>query len=389
MKAVKLGDLTEPVTTCDPSVSFREPFRYVDIASVNRESKSLQSVALVEPGSAPSRARQLVCTGDVLVSTVRPNLNAVALVGDRYNGAIASTGFTVLRPRRSQLDSVYLFHWVRTPQFIAEMTRQSTGASYPAVSDDIVKNSTIPLPPLDQQKRIAAILDKADAIRRKRARAIQLADEFLRSLFLDMFGDPVGNAKRWPKSSFGEQLTLIQYGPRFYNAPYTKTGIRTVRITDLNVSGQLSFDQMPRIDASEHAVKSFSLTPGDMIFARSGATVGKTALIEEGDPPCLAGAYFLRMRFSPRVLPRYVRMVITASSIQKIISERSRQSAQQNFSGPAVRRLPLPLPPLELQQKFVQMENQTRAHLKNLSVQMLDVESLNSSLSLRAFRGEV
>jgi type I restriction enzyme S subunit len=204
-----------------------------------------------------------------------------------------------------------------------------------------------------------------------------------------MFGDPVGNTKRWPKSSFGEQLTLIQYGPRFYNEPYTKAGIRTVRITDLNVSGQLSFDQMPRIDASEHAVKSFSLTPGDMIFARSGATVGKTALIEEGDPPCLAGAYFLRMRFSGSVLPRYARMVITANSVQKIIAEQSRQSAQQNFSGPAVRRLPLPLPPLELQQEFVQLENQVRAHMKNLSIQMSDAESLNSSLNVRAFRGEI
>ncbi len=75
-------------------------------------------------------------------------------------------------------------HWVRSPSFIDRMVREATGASYPAVSDKIVKSSHIPLPPLDEQRRIAAILDKADALRRKRKRALDLLDSLTQAVFL-------------------------------------------------------------------------------------------------------------------------------------------------------------------------------------------------------------
>jgi type I restriction enzyme S subunit len=193
-----IGQVTLPVATWDPCKSgLTEEIQYIDIASVDRETKQINAVPMVPASVAPSRARQLVEAGDVLVSTVRPNLNAVAQIRSEHHGATASTGFTVLRPIPNLLDGGYLFHWVRTPTFVDEMVRLATGASYPAVSDRIVKESEIPLPPLAEQKHIAAILDKADAIRRKRQAAIKLADDFLRATFLDMFGDPVTNPKGW------------------------------------------------------------------------------------------------------------------------------------------------------------------------------------------------
>ncbi|HHQ4765686.1 TPA: restriction endonuclease subunit S, partial [Aeromonas veronii] len=142
---------------------------------------------------APSRARQLVKENDLLIATVRPNLNGVALVTADFDGATASTGYCVLRANKNKLDERYLFYWVQSVHFIRDMISKATGANYPAVSDKIIFDSKIPLPPLAEQKRIAAILDKADAIRQKRQQAIALADDFLRSIFLDMFGDPVTN----------------------------------------------------------------------------------------------------------------------------------------------------------------------------------------------------
>ena len=121
--------------------------RYIDLSSVDRESKAVLGATEVMAHEAPSRARQLVRRGDVLVSTVRPNLNGVAAVPPDLDGATASTGFTVLRPKPDRLDGRYLFHWVRTPYFIRDMTNKATGASYPAVSDKIVLGSRIPLPP--------------------------------------------------------------------------------------------------------------------------------------------------------------------------------------------------------------------------------------------------
>ena len=111
----------------------------------------------------------------------------------------ASTGYCVLRPDEDKLDSRFLFHWVKTDVFVRRMVDVATGANYPAVSDAKVKASKIPLPPIAEQKRIAGILDAADALRTKRREALAQLDTLLQSTFLDMFGDPITNPMGWEK----------------------------------------------------------------------------------------------------------------------------------------------------------------------------------------------
>jgi len=135
--------------------------------------------------------------------------------------------------------------------------------------------------------------------------------------------------------------------------------------------------------------QKYSLLPGDIIFARSGATVGKVALIREHDPPCIAGAYFITMRFANTLEPLYVRAVLTAPSVRAIVARQSRQAAQQNFSGPGLRRLPMPLPPLKLQREFVRriaaVEKLRAAHRASSA----EMDALFASLQYRAFSGQL
>lgn len=142
-----IKNLVLPIEKWDPGKSEEnKQIQYIDIASVDRELKSIESPQVVFSHEAPSRARQKVKSGDVLISTVRPNLNAVALVSDSLKDATASTGYCVLRCK-SLLDERFLFYWVRSTYFIDDMVSQATGASYPAVSDKVIKESKIPLPP--------------------------------------------------------------------------------------------------------------------------------------------------------------------------------------------------------------------------------------------------
>jgi type I restriction enzyme, S subunit len=204
-----IGDLMEPVASWVPErVDPDGEFKYVDLSAVDQDSKSIAEVRAVACAEAPSRARQVIRSGDVLVSTVRPNLNGVAHVPPELDGATASTGFCVLRSRSRQLDSRYLFQWVKSPSFVDEMVLRATGASYPAVSDRIVCESKLPLPPLSEQRRIAEILDKADALRAKRRAARAQLDTFTQSIFLDMFGDPATNPKGWPQRTLASLLTM-------------------------------------------------------------------------------------------------------------------------------------------------------------------------------------
>ncbi|MEM7346955.1 MAG: restriction endonuclease subunit S [Chloroflexota bacterium] len=134
-----------------------ENFIYVDIGSIDRESKEIKNPQNLIGKDAPSRARKVINSGDVLVSLTRPNLNAVALVNNELDNQIASTGFEVIKP--IIVESRYLFALVRSRHFVESISGQVQGALYPAAKSSDVKAYEFPLPPLPEQKQIAAKLD--------------------------------------------------------------------------------------------------------------------------------------------------------------------------------------------------------------------------------------
>lgn len=229
----KLSQFLLPVKNITPnSVHGDSDFTYIDISSVDRDSRSIVTPQVIQTSVAPSRARQELMAGDIIVSTVRPNLNTVAMVMAAHADAIASTGFCVLRPDFNRLDPRYLYHWVSSEATVRRLVSLATGATYPAVSDKIIKSLELNLPTLLEQKRIATILDKAESLRHKRQEAVFLADDFLRAVFLDMFGDPVSNPRGWVTSSIIDLCSLATGGtpnrdePSYFDGPHpwVKTG---------------------------------------------------------------------------------------------------------------------------------------------------------------------
>lgn len=161
-----------------------EEIVYIDIGSVDRVTKTITQPQTMLGKDAPSRARKIINSGDVLVSTVRPNLNAVALVDQRYDGQFASTGFDVLRS--SVLDPRWVFFSVRTPAFVERMTELVQGALYPAVRSKDVRAFSIPIAPLAEQKRIAdkleLVLKRVEACRDHLDRVPALLKRFRQSV---------------------------------------------------------------------------------------------------------------------------------------------------------------------------------------------------------------
>jgi type I restriction enzyme S subunit len=158
---VKLGDMCEVIKRLKDIAC--DKFHYIDISSINRDKKTINEITEYERNLAPGRAQQVVEKGDVLVSTVRPNLNAVAMVeGDSVIQRIASTGFCVLRPNKNIL-SQFIYYFAQTRTFIAALVAVSEKASYPSVTDSVVKCTSIPLPPLDIQREIVGKLEAVKA----------------------------------------------------------------------------------------------------------------------------------------------------------------------------------------------------------------------------------
>lgn len=151
-----LGEVVE--STIEQGGPVSAEFTYIDIGSIDRETKRIVSPKVLPKSKAPSRAKQRLQTGDVLVSMTRPNLNAVALVSSEYDGAIGSTGFHVLRARDALPG--YLFYAVQTPDFVDAMCRKVQGALYPAVRPRDIEGYSMGLPDKTDQRRIVAEIEK-------------------------------------------------------------------------------------------------------------------------------------------------------------------------------------------------------------------------------------
>lgn len=292
---------------------------------------------------------------------------------------MGADGVKVLRPK-VDADLKYLYYYLKQLRL--------PDAGYDR-HFKYLKRTEVVLFPLSEQRRIAAILDRADASRTKRRESLAQLDHLTQSIFLDMFGDPVTGPTGCAPKLLADCVSKLEYGPRFYHEAYSSDGVRIVRITDLDHSGALDFDSMPRMAVDELTKRRFILQDGDIVFARTGATVGKVALIRESDPPCIAGAYFIRLRFDESLVPLYAFSVLRAKSVQALIEKKSRQAAQQNFSGPGLRSLPMPIPPMSMQRDFEKKVGKVRIEQERFAASLSVMDSLYASLQHRAFRGEV
>lgn len=202
---VKIGDVCEKAKTID----IRKQngfFNYIDIGSINSESKRISKIQKINWNVASSRARQIVTKGDTLFSTVRVNLERVAYIDYEMNDQIASTGFTVLRAT-NRIDKQYLFYSVSSPHFIAKLSKLQKGTAYPAVSDRIVFNEKIPIPTIKEQKRIASLFQEID----KTLQIIGGQENNLKNYWKRIIGDITSDGPILGKLLRNKKLTEVKF----------------------------------------------------------------------------------------------------------------------------------------------------------------------------------
>jgi type I restriction enzyme S subunit len=388
-RTVALGDLVEPAKTWNPSRSpSDEVFPYIDLSAVDQDAKLITAAREVSCGEAPSRARQLVASGDVLVSTVRPNLNGVARVPKQLDGATASTGFCVLRARESTLDRGYLFHWVKSPAFVADMVNKATGASYPAVSDRIIFDSSIPLPPLAEQRRIAEVLDRAEALRAKRRAALAQLDSLTQSLFLDLFGDPVRNPKNWPMKPFGE-ICDTRLGKMLDQKKQTGEHLRPY-LRNASVQWfRFDLDDMSKMDFDEKARKLFRLKDGDLLICEGGEP-GRAAVWRGEIEECYYQKALHRAR--PRgdsAIPDFLAWQLWFLAHRGGLGDHVTSATIAHLTGEKLNVMKVPLPPLPLQREFARRVTAVEALKTAQRASLAELDALFATLQHRAFRGEL
>lgn len=395
----KIGDVAAKAVQRAPAND--DEFIYVDIGSINRDLKIISEPQKLLGKDAPSRARKVINTGDILVSLTRPNLNAVALVGRDLDNQIASTGFEVIKP--IIVDSRYIFSIVRSNPFIEAISGKVQGALYPAAKSDDVRGYEFFLPPLPEQHQIAAKLDdllaqvgsiktRLDAIPKilKRFRQSVLAAAVSGKLTEDWRGLH-GFQLDWKEFKLGDVVKIDRgSSPRPIKEYITESddGVNWIKIGDANDSDKYITSTREKI-TREGATKSRHVLPGDFILSNS-MSLGR-AYIMKIEGYVHDGWFVLR-------LPSYVNSdffyyLLTSSSVQDQFTNLAVGGVVQNIRSELVKQALVKIPSLEEQVEIANRVEQFFSYADLIEQRGKDAQArvnhLTQSILAKAFRGEL
>lgn len=344
------------------------------------------------PGHIPDPAIT-VRRGDLLISRANTTelVGAVALAEADYPNLALSDKTLRLVPNAHALPE-YLIHALRQKYVRDYIEARATGTSGSMrnISQATLLDIPIPLPPLPEQKRIAAILDKADAIRRKRQEAIRLTEELLRSAFLEMFGDPVTNPKGWKTLPLGE---LVSNGPTnglYKPASYYGRGVPIVRIDSFYDGELIDQLELKLLAASAEEVDRYRVSSGDVLINRvnSREYLGKSAFVRIDIANLVYESNMMRLTpDAHRLDGQYLVDLLQTGYIKGQIANCAKDAVNQaSINQTDVRSFMIRCPPLPLQREWCDVRR-VAARVLSRRRDADHSTRLVTALSQRAFSG--
>ncbi|HUH41582.1 MAG TPA: restriction endonuclease subunit S [Sulfurimonas sp.] len=289
-----------------------------------------------------------------------------------------------IRVNKKILLSKYLFNFIGGKK--SYLLSLAGGSAQPNLSSGDIKKLEIPLPPLPQQEKIVKVLDISSALVEKQRLLMEKYDMFLKSKFIEMFGDPISNPMGWEVEKLGDVcISKGEYGSGASAIEYDKNKPRYLRITDILESGYLSENKKSPSIIEE----KYYMNKGDIVFARSGATVGKTYL-HLSDEQLLFAGYLIR--FVPnqiKINPTFLFYYTKTNFYDSWILSKQKVVAQPNINAKDYSALKIYLPPITLQNKFAQIVEKIEQIKEKENKKLTHLQTLHNSLMERAFKGEI
>lgn len=332
---------------------------------------------------------------DVIFAKITPCMeNGKGAIVDRLcNGVGAgSTEFHVIRPDQSKVLSEWIFLFTKWDHFREEAKLNMTGsAGQKRVPKKFLLEHLLPLPPLETQKKIADVLDKAKSLIDLRKKQIEKMDLLIKSKFIEMFGDPVTNPKGWPTKELKDITSKIGSGatPRGGKESYIKYGICLIRSMNVH-NGKFKYEELAHIDESQaKQLENVTVFENDLLINITGASVARSCVVPKTTLPARVNQHVSIIRCNPKVISyQYMnKLLINESYQKKLLSIGGAGGAtREAITKRQLELLEIPLPPLDLQNQFACFVELVEKQ-KKLFEQALDKMEINYKSLMQEYFG--
>ena len=394
-QTINVSNLILPSGNFDPRKKPDEYFRYVDVSGVSNSSFSIVEANKILGKDAPSRARRIIRSGDVIFATIRPTLRRIAIVPTELDGEICSTGYFVFRAK-PEIEPKFLFYHLFTDAFMGAMeVLQSQALVTPLSMTD--KSKQISFPPLPEQKRIVAILDEAfegiDAAIANTKKNLSNARELFDSYLNDVF---TKKGEGWVEKKLVQCVSSVSTGPfgsMLHKSDYVDGGIPIVNPINI-IDDRIEANDNKTV--SEETIKklnTYILDVDDIVIGRRGE-IGRCAVVQADQAGWLCGTGCFYIKPSKDLDPNFLVNLLRSSKYREELEKVATGATMKNLSNTSLKNMVIAFPTdPEEQYRFLALFDELSATTKNLETiykqKLSSLNELKQSLLAKAFSGEL
>ena len=321
-------------------------------------------------------------TENVLYSKLRPNLNKVVLP---QKDGFSTSELLPLRPDARVLNRDYLAVFLRSDSFVTWAVSKTAGAKMPRLGTKDLMNAEIPVPTIEQQKKIAEKFKKLEQLISLRKQQLAKLDELVKARFVEMFGTFPANPFRWSIGKIQDVVSDVRYGS---SRPAVEGGkYPYLRMNNITYSGELDLRDTKQIDIPDSELDKCTVRRGDVLFNRTNSKelVGKTCVYNRDELMVLAG-FVIRVRINERIRPEVLSAFLNMDFSKRMLIGMCKTAiGQANINAKELQNIDLYIPPIELQDQFVTLKNKIDQQKQTVQQSLEKLELLKKALMQEYF----
>ncbi|PMP37033.1 restriction endonuclease subunit S [Vibrio splendidus] len=397
---IALEDLCHTVTkgTTPTSIGYNfasEGIPFLRIQNLKGNSVDLEDVLYIDSSTHQALKRSMIKAGDLLI-TIAGTIGRTAIVPSHFPDCNCNQAVAIIRFDTEKLLPLYLLYWLNSVDAKSQIAGKKVTATISNLSLGQIKNLKIPLPPLETQKQIAAVLEKADQLRKDCQQMEQELNSLAQSVFIDMFGDPLINPKGWQPRTLNEfyasKKTGTKCGPfgsALKKEEFIDSGVPVWNMSNISLTGE--FIDNPTLWITEDKYKeleSYEVLQGDVIISRAG-TVGKMGVVSSEYDRSIISTNLIRVRFGVDLLPLYFVCLMTYCKTRLKRLKVGDDGSFSHMNTGILDNIEFPYPPMEEQLKYMKFREHLDIQLSNLNQLKYEQEASFNGIMQKAFKGEL